>query len=78
MSITLRTIHDNLQSMKRADNLWASRYVRDVGWLLNRRKEIVEAVEFAIANSHEWTLEDWQNWLENHIKKPLGLTGKVK
>lgn len=73
MSITIRTIQDNLQSMKRADNLFANRYVRDVGWLMNRRNEIIEAVEFAIANSHKWTLEDWQNWLTNHARKPLGL-----
>lgn len=78
MPTTIRSIHDNLQSMKQADNAWANRYVRDVGWLLNRRNEIVEAVEFAIANSNKWTLEDWQNWLTNHAKPPLGLTEKVK
>jgi hypothetical protein len=40
MARTIKGIEDNLASMKKADNAWADRYVRDVGWLLNRVEEV--------------------------------------
>lgn len=42
--MTLRTIKQNQVDMKRHDNLWANRYVSDVGWLLNRIGEVREVL----------------------------------
>jgi hypothetical protein len=36
MAVRLRTIKQDQRQMKSYDNAWADKYVRDVGWLLNR------------------------------------------
>jgi hypothetical protein len=34
------------------------------------------ALEFAIANGHKWTLEDWANWINNHARAALSVRGE--
>lgn len=40
--------------------------------LLSEVAQLRQEVEFAVANGHKWTLEDWTNWIENHARALLG------
>jgi hypothetical protein len=58
MPTTLRTIKANQQDMKRYDNAWADKYVRDVGWLLKRVEEVREVLAEVI-REHDEPMSDY-------------------
>jgi hypothetical protein len=57
MTLKLRTVQLDHQHMKTYDNAWANKYVRDVGWLLNRiadaRKTLLELSTASTTNAND-------------------------
>ena len=57
MAVKLRTIKQDHQHMKTYGNAWADKYVRDVGWLLNRiadaRKILLELSVASTTNADD-------------------------
>lgn len=45
MTRSLKGIRQSMADMKKSDNAWADRYVRDVGWLLKRLDEVREVLD---------------------------------
>lgn len=78
MATTLRSIKQSQVDMKQHDNAWAEKYVRDVGWLLNRLAEVRETLARLQTSRDCWCVATWKGAHDGRCQRTSILYEKLR